>query len=77
MCEDRLHGTWPVLFPDLVGHDAIGSALTAAYPGIKLTSAGFCTAKGNVYGESVTIKLKSFPEDALWIRQTLGIKKGE
>lgn len=73
MCEDGMHGIWPIIFPEHVGHHEIETAITTAYPGVKVTSAGFCTLAGNVYGESVTLKLKALSEDAFWIRKTLSV----
>jgi hypothetical protein len=77
MCESPVEGMFPVLFPEVIGHDTIKIAMTTTYPGIKVTSAGFCTLAGNVYGESISLKLKAYPEDAYWIRKTLDIPKGD
>jgi len=78
MCSGGMTmGTFPVIFPEHVGHDTIANAIKSTYPGISVDSAGFCTLAGNVYGESVTLKLKALSEDAFWIRKTLDIPKGE
>lgn len=70
-------GTFPIIFPEHIGHDTIANAIKSTYPGITIDSAGFCTPAGNVYGESVTLALKSLSEDAFWIRKTLDIQKGD
>jgi hypothetical protein len=73
MCESPMEDMFPVLFPEHVGHAMMRNAIHTTYPGIKIVSAGFCTSAGNVYGESVSLRLKSSPKDAYWIRKTLDV----
>lgn len=70
-------GIFPLTFPDHIQHDLIGMALTK-YPAIKATSAGFYHTlhsgeelKVITCGESISLKLKSYSEDAYWIKKYL------
>lgn len=61
----------PILFPEIIGHDMIVRSINAAYPGIHPVSAGFCSANGGSWGQSISLKLKCNPlEDEQLIRKT-------
>jgi len=48
-----------VIFDELLAHDKVASA----FPDKKILSAGFLSATGQVSGKSVSLNLKSRPED--------------
>jgi hypothetical protein len=50
---------FPVLFPELIGHDFIRDSINACYPGVKAVRAGFCNANGACWGKSVRLNLNS------------------
>lgn len=66
----------PILFPEVLNHALIANWVNKDFPKPKCISAGFAkanTAGASVWGESVTLKLKSRPEDADLIEHILGV----
>ena len=73
--EDPSGLRYPILFPEVIGHDMIARSINAAYPGIRPVSAGFCSAHGGAWGNSVSLGLKYNPvDDKQLIMKTLGIE---
>lgn len=60
----------PVLFPEIVQHKDLAFQLEARFG--SPTSAGFVDHKGEAYGQSVGLNLKSKPEDSIYIKKLLG-----
>lgn len=57
-----------VLFNDVVSHDSLRPLFS------EIHGAGFFYIEGgkvNVFGESIALKVKSRPEDVIWIERTL------
>jgi len=81
--ESSLKGIFPVVFPDVVDHSFIASSVRERYPGVKATSAGFCTVgiwqhgqdeariTVSAWGRSITLKLRSHPDDVAVLEQLL------
>jgi hypothetical protein len=64
---------WPILFPEMVTHSDIARSITGCFPGFEVVSAGFCSRYGDVYGESVSLKVKSDQADSIIIKKMLGL----
>jgi hypothetical protein len=68
---------YPVVFGDLLGHNDIARSFNRDF----IVSAGFCyineTGEYACYGESVTLKLKSRPEDSAILNKYLGVSPEE
>jgi hypothetical protein len=59
--ENKLYGSYPVIFPDFFNHNDIKLKIDH-----QVISAGFCKIVDNkfeVYGEAKSLKLISRPED--------------
>ena len=62
----------PILFPNWLGHDFMVDSIHSRYPGVKIVSAGefdwVSNGDGNIrimaFGESISCRIKSRPEDA-------------
>lgn len=66
MFRDVAGGLWPVIFPDQIAHSQVKAT------GCSAVSAGFVNAAtGEVYGRSVSLKLRAWEEDGLWVRLAL------
>lgn len=67
-------GEFPIVFPEHIEHSFIAHCVKSVYPSIKLTSAGFCNHLGNVWGHSVSLKLKCDTElDPYYIKKMLEV----
>lgn len=76
MFESPGEGIYPIVFPDMVGHDFIASCIQSRYPGIKPTSAGFCQVNDgfvSLWGESTTLKLKSSEDDEYFLKKLFAV----
>jgi hypothetical protein len=79
MFESPVEGIFPIVFPIAIDHNLFVQGMRATYPGIVPTSAGFCSIgtddaekpKVFVWGESVGLKLKSQPDDAIFLEKLL------
>lgn len=63
--------TFPVLFFSGWSHESIAILLG---PLREVTSAGFIDEEGQAYGESVSLNIRSDPEDTILINMLLGKK---
>jgi len=63
----------PILFADHTDHSMIARCVKSEYPGYKVKSAGFAGRNGSVWGESVSLRVKSDVEDEFYIKRILGI----
>ena len=65
--------TFPIVFPEFIQHADVRNAYRAEFPGIKAISAGFYSFNGEkafVWGESISLKLKSNPaEDEYYLQK--------
>lgn len=71
---DFLTSIVPIIFPEQVNHVDIEKMVKSVYPGVKTKSAGFVKMNGEeayCYGYSSTLKLKSDPDDKLYINMML------
>lgn len=75
----RIDGTTAaVIFPDCVAHSAMRKTFTS------IKSAGFYTVgvdadgelKVSVFGESISLGIKSQEQDAMYVAQALNIRQG-
>ena len=64
---------WPILFPETVTHSDIARSITSHFSEFEVVSAGFCNRHGDVYGEAVSLKVKSDPADTMLIKKMLGL----
>jgi hypothetical protein len=79
MFESPVEGIFPIVFPEAIDHNLFVRSLAAVYPGIKPTSAGFCSISDfsdhevSVWGKSVTLNLQSQPDDAFFLKKLMVI----
>jgi len=64
---------WPVLFPEMITHKDISIPIIGRFAGFQAVSAGFCNRYGEVFGQAVSLDVKSDPADAAIIKKMMGL----
>ena len=61
---------YPIVFPELLGHDFVRNSVRSEYPGVTAIRAGFCNAEGACWGQSISLRLSSdIPQDEWLLRK--------
>lgn len=68
--ESMTYGIFPVILSEITNHGDIAKCFRDEF-NCRPTSAGYCNAQGQVWGNSSSLKLKSQEDDSVFIEKTL------